>query len=101
MNSPAKTAAFLNVVALGWGLSAALVVLFVICLAIALILPGWGASHNWIGLFSTAPLTSARVWVDGVVFSVAFGWLAAIVFGSAYNAIARASSPKNESGNLL
>ena len=44
-----------NIVALGWGLSAALVVLFVICLAVALVLPDWQASHGWIGLFSVAP----------------------------------------------
>ena len=32
----------LNIVALGWGLSAALVDLFVICLAVALVFPGFG-----------------------------------------------------------
>ncbi len=67
MNSPAKTAASLNVVALGWALSAALVVLFVTCLVIALALPGWGASHNWISLFSTAPLTSQSLAADGLI----------------------------------
>jgi hypothetical protein len=49
--------------------SAALVALFVICLVVALVLPGWPASHAWIALFSVAPLTSIRVWVDGIVFS--------------------------------
>ena len=75
----------LSVVALGWALSASLVVLFVICLAVALVLPQWSATHAWISLFSIAPLTSARVWVDGIVFSTLFGWVAAVVVALCYN----------------
>jgi hypothetical protein len=78
-----------NIVALGWGLSAALVVLFVICLAVALVWPDWRASHGWIGLFSVAPMTSIRVWIDGIVFSIVFGWITAVVLGLVYNALIR------------
>jgi hypothetical protein len=78
----------LNIIALGWGLSAALVVLFVLCLVVALVLPGWPASHGWIGLFSVAPLTSFRVWIDGIVFSIVFGWTSAVVLGLVYNRLA-------------
>jgi hypothetical protein len=78
-----------NIVALGWGLSAVLVVLFVICLAVALVLPDWQASHGWIGLFSVAPMTSVRVWIDGIVFSIVFGWISAMVFGLVYNRLIR------------
>ena len=74
-----------NIAALGWALSAALVVLFVICLVVALLFPGLPATHAWVGLFSAAPLDSVRVWIDGVVFSVAFGWITAVVLGSVYN----------------
>ena len=74
-----------NVVALGLGLSAALVVLFVLCLLAALVMPDWPASHAWIGLFSVAPMNSARVWLDGIVFGVVFGWVAALVLGLVYN----------------
>ncbi len=77
-----------NIVALGCGLSATLAVLFAVCLVVALALPNWPASHAWVGLFSVAPLTSFRVWVDGIVFSVVFGWVAAIVLGTVYNRIA-------------
>ncbi len=79
----------LNILALGCGLSAALVVLFVICLAVALLVPDWRASHGWIGLFSVAPMTSVRVWIDGIVFSIVFGWIAAIVLGVVYNQLIR------------
>ena len=50
MNTQATAASPLNVVALGWGLSAALVVLFVMCLAVALVFPDWQ--------YSVAPMTS-------------------------------------------
>ena len=71
------------------GLSAALVVLFVICLAVAVVLPEWRASHGWIGLFSVAPMTSVRVWIDGIVFSIVFGWVTGVVFGLVYNGLIR------------
>jgi hypothetical protein len=77
----------LNIVALGWGLSAALVVLFVLCLVVALMLPGWPASHGWIGIFSVAPLTSLRLWFDGIVFSILFGWATATALGVVYNRV--------------
>ncbi len=82
-----KTAPYspLNVIALGWAVSASLVALFVICLAVALAVPQWPATHAWIGLFSVASPTSAKVWIDGIVFSAAFGWIAAVVLGLTYN----------------
>lgn len=79
----------LNIVALGWGISAALIVLFVLCLVVALVLPGWPAAHGWVGLFSVAPLTSVRVWIDGILFSAAFGWLTAVILGLVYNRLIR------------
>ena len=89
MNAPASAYSPLNIAGLGWGLSTALVVLFVICLVVALALPDWPASHRWVGLFSLAPLTSFRVWVDGIVFSVVFGWISALVLGLIYNRVIR------------
>jgi hypothetical protein len=89
MNMQTTLSSPFNIVALGWGLSAALVVLFVICLAVALVFPDWQASHGWIGLFSVAPMTSIRVWIDGIVFSIVFGWVSAVVLGLVYNQLAR------------
>jgi hypothetical protein len=89
MKTQITTNSPLNIVALGWGLSAALVILFVICLAVALLVPGWQASHGWIGLFSLAPMTSVRVWIDGIVFSIVFGWVSAVVLGLVYNHLIR------------
>jgi hypothetical protein len=89
MNIQTSTNSSLNIVALGWGLSAALVVLFVICLAVALVFPDWRASHEWIGLFSVAPMTSVRVRIDGIIFSIVFGWVTAVVFGLVYNRLIR------------
>jgi hypothetical protein len=75
-----------SVVALGWGLSAALVVLFVLCLIAALLLP-MPLAHGWIGLFTAAPVDSARVWIEGILYSIAFGWITAIVLGTVYNRV--------------
>ena len=79
-----QTAPF-NIAALGWALSAALVVLFVVCLVVALLFPDLPATHAWVGLFSAAPIPSVRVWVDGILFSVVFGWITAAVLGVVYN----------------
>jgi len=89
MNTRASANSPLDVICSGMGLSAALVVLFVICLAVALVLPGWQASYGWIGLFSVAPMTSARVWIDGIVFSIVFGWVTGVVLGLVYNRLIR------------
>jgi hypothetical protein len=58
-------------------------------LLVALVWPDWQAAHGWIGLFSVAPMTSIRVWIDGIVFSIVFGWVAAVVLGLVYNALIR------------
>jgi hypothetical protein len=50
MDTQTSTYSPLDIIALGSGLSAALFVLFVICVALALVFPDWRASHGWIGL---------------------------------------------------
>ena len=51
MNTQTTANSPLDIIALGWGLSAALVVLFVICLAVALILPECGPRTDGSGCF--------------------------------------------------
>jgi hypothetical protein len=34
---------------------------------------------------SDAPIDSSRVWVEGLIWSIALGWLTALVFGTIYN----------------
>ena len=75
--------------AFGVATSAALVVLFVLCWLVATILPGLeGASHGWITLFTKAPVGSVRALIEGVIWSVIFGWIIAIVMVPIYNRIA-------------
>lgn len=75
----------LDLVAFGASLSAALVVLLVICALAAFVLPGWQIAHNWLTLFSAAEAGSFRNLVDGVVFSIIFGWITAAVLVPVYN----------------
>ncbi len=83
----------LDAMALGWALSATLVLLVVLCAAAALAFPGVQLAHAWLGLFSTAAPGSLRNFVDGVVWSIVFGWISAVSMALVYNRMAR--SPEN------
>jgi hypothetical protein len=92
MNTQTARGNPLNIVALGCGISAALIVLFVICLLASFVFPDLPASQGWaawIALFSVTPtehpFLSARVWFDGIAFSLVFGWVTAAVLGLVYN----------------
>jgi hypothetical protein len=77
----------LSLSGLGWGFSAALVVLFVLCMLAALFLP-MRAALGYVALFSDAPLGSGQLWMEGLIWSIVAGWLIALVFGTVYNWIA-------------
>jgi hypothetical protein len=65
-----------------------LVVLLILCEAVAIILPGWQITHGWLMLFSTAAPGSLRNLIDGVIFSAFFGWVTAAVLVLIYNRLA-------------
>lgn len=69
---------------LGWGISAALVILFVLCMLTVLFMP-MRAAHGYVTLLSIAPLGSPNVWMEGLIWSIVAGWLIALVFGTVYN----------------
>ncbi len=75
----------LDLMAFGWALSGALVVLLVLCEAAAVILPGWQLTHAWLTLFSSAEVGSLRNLIDGVIASAIFGWITAAVLVTIYN----------------
>ena len=79
----------LDLKAFGLALSGALVVLLILCAAAAMLLPGWQLAHNWLTLFSAAEVGSLRSFVDGVVFSIVFGWITAAVLVPIYNYVIR------------
>ena len=66
--------------------------LFVLFMLAALFLP-MRAAHGWVALFSDAPVGSTRVWIEGLIWCVAGGWLIALVFGTIYNWIVARSVP--------
>ena len=79
----------LDLKAFGLALSGALVVLLILCAAAAMLLPGWQLAHNWLTLFSAAEVGSLRSFVDGIVFSIVFGWITAAVLVPIYNYMIR------------
>lgn len=70
-----------------WGLSAALVVLYVLCWLAVLVAPN--LAHGWLGLFSTEPAGSLSGLLIGVVVSIVMGWVAGAVLVGVYNAALR------------
>ena len=86
--SPARASSRMDLVASGWALSATLVVLFILCLLVALLWPTPAFSHAWIQLFTTAPIGSLANLVEGVVVSVAAAWVVAASFVPVYNWLA-------------
>ena len=79
----------LDLKAFGLALSGALVMLLILCAAAAMLLPGWQLAHNWLTLFSAAEVGSLRSFVDGIVFSIVFGWITAAVLVPIYNYVIR------------
>ncbi len=74
----------LSISGLGWGFSAALVVLFILCMLSVWFLP-MRLAHGYVALFSDAPFDSSRMVIDGLIWSVIVGWLIALVLGTVYN----------------
>ena len=74
----------LSINGLGWGFSAAFVVLFVLSMLAAWFMP-MRAAHGYMALSSDAAIGSARIWIEGLLWSLAAGWLIALVFGTVYN----------------
>jgi hypothetical protein len=79
----------LDLKAFGLALSGALVVLLILCAAAAMLLPGWQLAHNWLTLFSAAEVGSLRSFIDGIVFSIVFGWITAAMLVPIYNYMIR------------
>jgi hypothetical protein len=70
-----------------WGLSAALVVLYILCWIAVFVAPD--LAHGWLALFSTESPGSVSGLAIGVVVSIIMGWVAAAVLVSVYNAALR------------
>jgi len=75
----------LDLTGFGVALSGTLVLLVIVCAAAAAILPGWQVAHNWLSLFSPNKPGSMSNFIEGIVYSIIFGWIIATVFVPAYN----------------
>ncbi|TGD97705.1 hypothetical protein [Methylobacterium nonmethylotrophicum] len=78
----------LNLVATGWGLTSALVGLFILCFALSFAWPAGGGSHAWVRLFASQPDSLTRMFVEGVLGCAAAAWVAAALFVPVYNRLA-------------
>jgi hypothetical protein len=87
MSNSIHSTARLSPIAAAFGLAVALIVLFMICAIVQALVPGLQATHAWIGLFTAAEPGSLRAWIEGLMYSAAFGAVAGAVFVAAYNAM--------------
>jgi hypothetical protein len=79
----------ISVGAAGVGVGAALVVVFILCAIVQVVAPGVQASHMWVSLFTTAPITSPNAWVAGILGGGIGGYVAGSVFAWTYNYVAK------------
>jgi hypothetical protein len=75
--------------AFGFGLSAALAAITILCWIAVIILPTYQATHNWLLLFSAAEVGSLRNLVEGVINAVIASWIIAAIFTVIYNRTAK------------
>lgn len=78
----------LSKVAAGIALAITLVVVFVLCAIAQAIFPFISAAHMWINLFTAAPIGSLNAWIEGILSSVVFGFVAGYIFALVYNTVA-------------
>src|SRR5262249_907222 len=78
-----------DVLRLGWSLNVTLVVLYVLCWLAALLAPKLPLPHGWLLFFSPAEPGSGRRLIEGIVGSVVFAWISALLFGLTYNSLKR------------
>jgi hypothetical protein len=88
MLSDSRATLPLNLVAVGWALTSALVGLFVLCYLAAFVWPTSGLAHGWVSLFATQPGNVGLTLVEGIVGSGAAAWLGAVLFVPVYNRLA-------------
>ena len=82
----------LRPVATAIALGITMVVLFAICAVAELAGPTAQLSHQWINLFTRAPIGTAREWIEGIVGSFIFGGIAGLSFATIYNVVASRGS---------
>jgi hypothetical protein len=83
----------MNGMAVGWALSAVLVIFFLICAVLALFWPTSALGQGGVAVFATTPGGSMASWVEGILGSIAAASLEAVVFVGVHNRLlARAPS---------
>lgn len=75
----------LRIVAVGAGLTATLVLGYVVCWCVAATVQTPAFTHAWLNLFSAAPEASFRQLIEGSLWSIVAAWFAAITFTPAFN----------------
>ncbi len=78
----------LPIVPLGWALSLFFALTYIVCVVFDLIFPDYAMYEVWSGLLPGFVWLSPVGFIIGLVESSLYGWYAALIFGSLFNAIA-------------
>jgi hypothetical protein len=77
----------MNSVAVGWALSAVLVIFFLICALVAFFWPTSAFGQGWVALFATTPDSSIAILAEGVFGSILTAWFVTGVFVGVHNCL--------------
>lgn len=69
----------------GAALGIALAILSILCWLAVLVFPTTPLAHNWLGLFSTAPVASVQAGLTAIIVSLIAGLFTGAVTASVYN----------------
>ncbi len=75
----------MNLVAMGWALTSALVEPVRDRYLLSFVWPTSGLAHGWVSLFATSPDSPGRTLVEGILGNAAAAWIAAVLFVPVYN----------------
>jgi hypothetical protein len=86
--TPSTTRAAIPIRVLGISLSAFLALLFVLCVLLGLVAPGWGMHQPWLQFFPGFVWLTPGSVLLGLAESVAYAWYVALVLGGLFNLVA-------------
>ncbi|MDP7149441.1 MAG: DUF5676 family membrane protein [Paracoccaceae bacterium] len=81
----ARPAAHVPIRALGWSLGLFLAILYTICVVFDLVFPGQSMTALWAPLLPWVEGISVASYALGLIETLLYGWLAALIFGPLFN----------------
>jgi hypothetical protein len=72
-------------VPLGLSISSFFIITYVLCIALALVVPDWRMHQPWLQFFPGFEWLTVRGFIIGLVEAILYGWYVALVLGGLFN----------------